>query len=636
MVDSNEIVPVGENVSLSLEERLTFQFAAWERRGRGWDLYPYPVSLEPPFRPFLFHFAQSSHIYDDARKSTFFSSLVDRLFGHAQAQVEANPPALIAEEIDPEPEPSVFYEDKDLIEVQVSLPPIAKVSKDTAEQFLQSLTYCSEPLSFEIVGAPDEILVQFVCREQDLLQLKQQLTAYFPEAVLTLVSGYLSERWNREKENETVVIDFGLSHEFMQPLKTFKVFNTDPLIGVSGALSDLQQDELGLVQILFQNTRNPWPDSIMRAVTDSAGKSFFSDSPEIVSLARAKISQPLFAAVIRVAAQSPTRERAWQIAKSLSATLVQFSRPSSNELIPLNNDDYNETDHEQGILYRHTHRSGLLLNSEELVSFVHLPSESVRSAKLKREIKKTKAAPDIAHGQDLVLGENFHAGKTVRVSLNSVQRTQHMYVIGAQGTGKSTLLLNCILQDIENGDGVGVLDPHGDLMDRILGHIPERRFSDVVLLDPSDEEFPVGFNILSAHSDLEKNLLSSDFVSAFRRLSTSWGDQMTSVLANAVLAFLESEQGGNLADLRRFLIERDFRKSFLTTVRDPEVLYYWQKEFPLISQKPQGPCLPGWIRSLGPSLSVTWWHKKRTSLIFAISWMREKYSWRSSRKARSA
>src|SRR5206468_11973651 len=123
--------------------------------------------------------------------------------------------------------------------------------------------------------------------------------------------------------------------EFMLPLKTFKDFNTDPLIGVVGSLSDLQEGELGLFQILFQPTRNPWPDSVMRAVTDGDGRSFFPDSPEIVSLARTKISQPLFAAVIRVAAQSPTHERAWQTAKVLSATLAQFSHPSSNELILL-------------------------------------------------------------------------------------------------------------------------------------------------------------------------------------------------------------------------------------------------------------------------------------------------------------
>src|SRR5262249_6373010 len=93
------------------------------------------------------------------------------------------------------------------------------------------------------------------------------------------------------------------------------------------------------------------------------------------------------------------------------------------------------------------------------------------------------------------------------------------------------------------------------------------------------------------HSELERTLLASDLVSVFRRLSTSWGDQMTSVLGNAVLAFLESDRGGTLADLRRFLIEPDFRREFLTTVRDREIVYYWQKEFSFLAGRPQAPLL---------------------------------------------
>ena len=170
-------------------------------------------------------------------------------------------------------------------------------------------------------------------------------------------------------------------------------------------------------------------------------------------------------------------------------------------------------------------------------------------------------------------------GLPALASVNHVgpdQRVRHTYVIGASGTGKSTLLLSMIVQDIQNGEGVAVLDPHGDLIDKILGHVPEDRINDVILMDPSDERYPVGFNILSARSELEKNVLASDLVSIFRRLSTSWGDQMTSVLGNAILAFLESSEGGTLADLRRFLVEADFRNRYLTTVRDEEVVYYWR------------------------------------------------------------
>ena len=154
----------------------------------------------------------------------------------------------------------------------------------------------------------------------------------------------------------------------------------------------------------------------------------------------------------------------------------------------------------------------MLLNSDELLSLVHLPSASVRSEKLVRETKKTKAAPASATGHRFILGENNHQGKTAPVGLSSDQRTRHTYVIGGSGTGKSTLLLNLIMQDIRDGEGVAVLDPHGDLIEQVLGCVPESRFADVALFDPSDADYAVGFNILSAHSELEKDLLASDLV----------------------------------------------------------------------------------------------------------------------------
>ena len=225
----------------------------------------------------------------------------------------------------------------------------------------------------------------------------------------------------------------------------------------------------------------------------------------------------------------------------------------------------------------------MLLNSDELNGFVHLPSTAVRSPVFQRQTTKTKAAPAIVRQHGLLLGTNDHAGEMIEVRLSAEQRTRHTHIIGASGTGKSTLLFNLIRQDIENGEGIAVLDPHGDLIDKILGIIPPNRIDDVVLVDPSDPEYSVGFNILSAHSELEKNLLASDLIAVFQRLSTSWGDQMNSVLQNAILAFLENDRRGTIADLRRFLIEPAFRNEFLKSVKDSEVVYYWQKSFPHLS-----------------------------------------------------
>jgi len=265
---------------------------------------------------------------------------------------------------------------------------------------------------------------------------------------------------------------------------------------------------------------------------------------ELASAAENKVARPLYAAVVRVLFRAEEFNRIVQLARDLTGSLRVFAHPGGNELIPLHNNDYPTEEHIDDVLRRQTRRTGMLLNSDELTGFVHLPSTAVRSPVFQRQTNKTKAAPAVLRQNGLLLGENEHAGETVEVRLSAEQRTRHAHIIGASGTGKSTLLFNLIRQDIENGEGIAVLDPHGDLIDRILGVIPKERIQDVVLLDPADESHSVGFNILSAHSNLEKNLLASDLIAVFQRLSSSWGDQMNSVLQNAILAFLESLKFG--------------------------------------------------------------------------------------------
>lgn len=600
--------------SSSSIEALTRQFYEWERRGRGWQVSDRPVALEPPFRPFFGHFIPGTPgaAHDDGRKPTFLSNLVDGLIKGRNAESGA-----VAPPDDGEPAP-IYMEDRTaLVEVQAVLPSETKITTDAAGQFLMSLGDVSRPASFEILGTSAAILVQLASAPRDQRQMREQLQAYFPEALLSERKGYLEGVWDQTGRKGTAVVEYGLSKEFMRPLRRFERFDPDPLTGLIGAMAELDPDDTALFQVLFAPVRHPWPLSIMRAVTDEAGDSFFIDDPGIVKLATEKISSPLFAAVIRVATQSPKSARAWRIAEGLGKSLRQFADAASNELIPLVNDEYDEEQHPDDVVTRRSCRSGLLVNRDELVSLVHLPSASARSAKLKREERKTKAAPSLAFGHALRLGENHHAGKTVPVSISTEQRSRHMHVIGASGSGKSTLLLNMIVQDIENGDGLCVLDPHGDLIDQVVGRIPEERIHDVVLLDPSDDAYPVGFNILSAHSDLERNLLASDLVSVFRRLSTSFGDQMTTVLGNAILAFLESSEGGTLPDLRRFLVEPGFRERFLGTVRDSEIVYYWQKEFPLLTGKPQGPILTRLDTFLRPKVIRHMVSQKEDRLDFA-------------------
>ncbi|MBW8878417.1 MAG: type IV secretion system DNA-binding domain-containing protein [Acidobacteria bacterium] len=339
--------------------------------------------------------------------------------------------------------------------------------------------------------------------------------------------------------------------------------------------------------MLFTPAVCAWGESVWRAVHTPQGQPFFTDDPEFTKLAKEKVMHSFFAVAVRMGVRTENEARAWDLLRGMTSALHLLGH--ANELTPLAEEE--EIDLEEDLLSRTSHRSGMLLTTPELAGLVHLPGESVRLEALARETRRTKAAPREILGAGLLVGENLHEGRVTSVRLPPDLRTRHTHLVGASGTGKSTLLVQLILEDLRAGGGLAVLDPHGDLIDEILARYPEEREDDLILFDPSDTSFRVGWNMLHARTEIEKVILSSDLVAAFRRLSTSWGDQMTSVLGNTIQAFVESESGGTLLDLRQFLLERDFRTEFLKTVEDPDIRYYFERQFPLLKGIPQGPIL---------------------------------------------
>jgi hypothetical protein len=570
----------------SVHEQLTEHFRQWEIRGRGWHVFQEPVYPEPPFRPFLDRDPTEHPAIDDGRKPTFLSSFVRKIA--QKIGTEEPNPEVIDKPIEPEPIPLIR---EPLVELQTSLPAKLDISPDLFAQFLRNLALCQEPLAFELLGLPKRIMIQVAADRYDAPHVYHQLQAHFSEAVFQHHEGTLESAWLNCESAEAWTVEFGLEREFMFTLACGKI---DPFIGLVGALSELQPGELGLFQVLFQPASHSWAESITNSVIRSDGRPRFVNAPELAVAAEAKVGRALYAAVVRIAARTQSWERTLQLARGMASSLRVFAHPQGNSLIPLANTDYPYDDHIEDVLRRQSRRSGMLLTIDELMGFVHLPTSAVRSPALERDSGRTKAAPAIVRqASGILLGNNIHAGESIPIRLTPEQRVRHTHIIGASGTGKSTLLFNLIRQDIENGEGVAVLDPHGDLVDKLLSQIPSERFQDVVLIDPADEEYSIGFNILQAHSEHEKTLLASDLTSVFQRLSSSWGDQMQSVLQNSILAFLNSPRKGTLADLLRFLIEPAFRTEFLQSVSDPNVLYYWRKGFAHLSGN----------RSIGPVIT---------------------------------
>lgn len=179
---------------------------------------------------------------------------------------------------------------------------------------------------------------------------------------------------------------------------------------------------------------------------------------------------------------------------------------------------------------------------------------------------------------------NFR-GDSRRFGIKLDDRRRHMYMIGKTGMGKSTLLENMIIQDIQNGKGLAVVDPHGDLVEKVINYIPSHRVNDVIYFNPSDMDHPIAFNILEQVSAEYKNLVSNGLVGVFKKIwADSWGPRLEYILINSILALLE-HPGSTLLGVTRMLVDSQYRKRVLKSVKDPVVKAFWITEYNNYSEK---------------------------------------------------
>lgn len=183
---------------------------------------------------------------------------------------------------------------------------------------------------------------------------------------------------------------------------------------------------------------------------------------------------------------------------------------------------------------------------------------------------------------DLHIGTRLIWGGDYDFGISASNRRRHIYVIGQTGTGKSTLLKNLIAQDIEAGEGLTVIDPHGDLIDDVLDLVPGHRIDDVVLVDPTDRRHVVGINPFYRVPKEEQALVASNLVAAFRHVwSDSWGPRLEYILNNTVAALLEAPDScrASFLAIPRLLVDKTYRERVLASVEDPRVLSFFRDEF---------------------------------------------------------
>jgi hypothetical protein len=166
-----------------------------------------------------------------------------------------------------------------------------------------------------------------------------------------------------------------------------------------------------------------------------------------------------------------------------------------------------------------------------------------------------------------------------RFGMKLDDRRRHMYVIGKTGMGKTTMMENMVLHDIYSGHGVGIVDPHGDFAEKIINYIPPNRINDVVYFNPSDTDFPIGFNILEVANEEQKHLVAAGLMGIFKKIWPDvWSSRMEYILNNTLLALLDYP-GSTLLGINRLLADKKYRKKVISKLTDPVIKAFWQNEF---------------------------------------------------------
>ena len=177
------------------------------------------------------------------------------------------------------------------------------------------------------------------------------------------------------------------------------------------------------------------------------------------------------------------------------------------------------------------------------------------------------------------LGFTTYRDKNQLFGIKRKDRRQHVYILGKSGTGKSALMFNMIIQNIENGDGVCMVDPHGENVEAILSAIPPHRMKDVVYFNPADTDFHIGFNVLELIDPKYKHLVASGLMGIFTKIwANAWSARMEYILNNCILALLDTP-GTTLLGIPRMLVDKDYRQKIITNLKDPVIKAFWVHEY---------------------------------------------------------
>jgi Type IV secretion-system coupling protein DNA-binding domain len=467
-----------------------------------------------------------------------------------------------------------------------------------SEHLFENLRGVKHPFAFEVIAESDLIYFQLSFHPADQQLIEQQMQIHLPDYAIIA---------HTPTQQPSLYTVHAAPSAPVEQLKPIREFTLDPYSQLFAALAQLSPTERACVRFYCAPLSNDDIETILEPITNHLAitEGRFADAKkdkkfyefvhqeykitgpqkqanrieELIKKVEAK-RPAWFLGVMLQATNKTTLERlqrqflrqyethqqSWkctELAATASADLPAWSR----SFIPWN-----------------------LINADELLSVVHFPTQNLNCDRLERASMKSSLPPPLYSESGIVLGESSARGITKEVTLPNQVRDRHVYMIGRTRSGKSTLLFNMILQDILRGSGVGVIDPHGDLVQKLLEYIPERRIQDTVYLNPTDEEHPIPLNILNASTQDSIGVLADDLVVTFRRLSDSWGERMDSVLRSVVYTLLKTP-GATFFDIQKILRDPKYRQTITANLDYPPLQEFWEYDFPQMPKDASQPIL---------------------------------------------